>query len=349
MNPCDPLGDSGQICLCRLGEAMNLPAQFGARQIAQCVSFQRRGPVMKSRVSGLDRQANLRPGEVEVDDGGVDQFKPMLTDGRRQAGCDQCRREITFEVALSRALLGRHTLQPPVDPRDTVLATTSMGIEVASNLSRFDQFRVPRVVRSIVEDALPPRRSCEAEEHPQRSCDKEARLQLFSVGRSVEPGGAMQSHPRRRRPCHVVRDGVFDRPRSHPSEAAQPAGAVSADEPRSVDPQLDRPTAHGERVGRRCDQKHVGKDRSEPSGRARSLDSFRADSEAVQLRAGDEAVLQGGEGENPVVDHTSTVGIRSPRPENDLSWTSGVCLASDFGPGGSRRRHLSRGGHHVST
>ena len=137
-----------------LVEADDQPPELGAGAIASLVAPLTQIAAVEPGRSRLDRQADRRPGDVEMDRLARRERQRVLANGSLEPDPFELLEQGSFEVALCGAFLAVAAIQPPLDLGHTVLAPTSMPFEVVGGVGRGDQPEMPRIFGGSLE-AMP--------------------------------------------------------------------------------------------------------------------------------------------------------------------------------------------------
>ncbi len=157
----------------RLVEPHDVPPLLAAGSIASLVLLLAERSAVPSRVTRLDGEPNLWPSDVEMDRLAGRQVYRMLTHRCRKANPRETLDHELLEAALGGPRLAGNPIEPLLEDRDTILAPTTVSLEIVGCVVRIDQPEIPGVLGGT-RKALWMQRRCKPEKCPQRCGDDEA-------------------------------------------------------------------------------------------------------------------------------------------------------------------------------
>jgi hypothetical protein len=208
---------------------------------------------------------------------------------------------------------------------DTVLASTSVALEIVGSVFRADQSKIPGIFRGAREAVWAERRS-EPEKCSQWCGDDQAVGVALSIC-FVEPRRSGNGRPRRDVPTNGLRHGRPDWRRGHRAEPVQASGRHFAEESATIQMELQRHASEPKGVTRRSEAHDARRHVDEHACASRSRHARRRPVElAHQLGPSDHAMLTLDQLQKFDLDHSWPVGDHSPKTETPPEIRSDHCV-----------------------
>jgi hypothetical protein len=154
MDPTDLACGSIQVAPHRLVESDDQPPELATAAVAVLIEALAKVAAVPPGVTGLYREAHVRPGEVEVDRLAVGEAERVLAQRRRQPDSFERGQQVVLEPAVGGPVEPVTSLEPAFHGRHTILASAAVTFQVGRGTGGIHEAEMPGVFCRALEPEL---------------------------------------------------------------------------------------------------------------------------------------------------------------------------------------------------